>query len=56
MLFDNRDTIRKLAWLRVISARKENQNSLSIRNVRVPVINMQTTDYTDLVLKGISDK
>jgi hypothetical protein len=69
MLFDNRDTIRKLAWSRVISARKQNQNSSSVRNFRVPIINMQATDYIDLifwsdnnerleppVLNGISDE
>lgn len=69
MLYDDRDHIQELACRRVISCMKENQNSSSVRKFRVPVINMQATDYTVLifctnnnerlqrpVLKDISDE
>ncbi|CAH1113005.1 unnamed protein product [Psylliodes chrysocephalus] len=49
MLANNREHIRKLACRRIIASRKENKNSTSVRQFRVPPSNMQAEDYTEIV-------
>lgn len=50
MLYDDRAHIRKLACRRVIAARKNSKNSVTVRKFRIPKINMEASDYTDLIL------
>nr|CAI5836150.1 unnamed protein product [Callosobruchus analis] len=52
MLYDTRTRIRKLACRRVIAARKDNKDSLLVRQFRIPVINMEATDYIDIISWG----
>ena len=49
MLTDDRENIRELAYRRIIAARKENADSTTIRQFRVPVLNFAADDYIHLV-------
>jgi len=49
MLTDERSHIRELAYRRILAARVENELSTKIRQFRVPLLNFNSEDYTDLV-------
>ena len=47
MLTDERNHIRKLAFRRILAAKEENRHSL--RRFRVPKLNFEADDYTNLI-------
>lgn len=49
MLADERSQIRELAYRRILAARNENASSTRIREFRVPRLNFNASDYTELV-------
>jgi hypothetical protein len=49
MLTDDREMIRQLAYRRIIAARRENADSTTIRQFRIPKLNFAANDYTELV-------
>ena len=49
MLSDDRTHIRELAYRRIMAARKENGLSSRVREFRVPSLNFEAKDYTELV-------
>jgi len=56
MLTDDRQAIRELGYRKVMAARKENRESTSIRQFRVPTLNFAAEDYPDLVERQSIDK
>ena len=49
MLSDDRTHIRELAYRRILVARKENGSSSRVRKFRVPSLNLEAKEYTELV-------
>lgn len=47
MLADDREIIRKLAYQRILKSRAE--NTLELRTFKVPALNFDAKDYTDLI-------
>ena len=56
MLTDDRVVIRELAYRRFIAARKEHASSTKIRQFRVPNLNFEADDYTNLVMWQAIDR
>ena len=48
MLSDERSHIRELVYRRIVAARKE-KNSNGVREFRIPILNFEASDYTELV-------
>ena len=49
MLTDDRVHIRELAYRRILAARKKHRSTTSVGEFRVPLLNFDAEDYTDLV-------
>jgi len=49
MLSDERTNIRELAYRRILAARSEKKLSSRVREFRIPPINFEAKDYTELV-------
>ena len=49
MLTDDNLIHRELAWRRIIRVRKENRPTDRIRNYKIPIINKEASNYTELI-------